>query len=79
MQIFFMNVHIELIVIRTEKVKDKLFCFGDFQECESNNIEIFNYILSIFNDNGYDLSDSIFISSGDMYGESSYNLQGDYF
>lgn len=77
-KIFFMNVRIELIVLRTDRVKDKLFCFGDFQECESTNIEIFNYVISIFNDNGYDLLDSIFISSGDMYGESFYNLQGDY-
>jgi predicted phosphodiesterase len=77
-EIEFMNVKIQLYVLYTDKIKDKLLCFGDFQECETSNKEIFNYCLNIFVENGYSIFDSIFISSGDMYGESYYNLKGEY-
>ena len=77
-EIYFMNVKLQLFVLKTNRVKDKLFCFGDIQESENNNKEIIKYVLEIFNDNGYDLSDLIFISSGDMYGESCYDSNGQY-
>lgn len=74
---YYLNVKFEICIIRTDFVKENLFCFGDFQESYENNNLIFNYAMNLIKDMGYE-QDFTFISTGDMYGESYHNILGKY-
>jgi Icc-related predicted phosphoesterase len=71
-KLYLNGVYFDICVIRTNLVNDKIFAFGDFQEISSTNCLIFDYAINNLKENNYDISDSIFLSSGDMYGESYY-------
>ncbi len=67
------QLYIDFCVLKTPLIRDKILCFGDFQEgCELNK-KIFDHIIYTISDNQYDLSDATIICTGDMYGESYVN------
>ena len=70
------GIQIEFIVLKTSLVKDKILCFGDFQEGHDLNKKIFEQFLYMINDYQYQIDDAISICTGDMYGESFIDKNG---
>jgi len=70
-ELFLCGVKFEVVVIKCDFIKDKIFTFGDFQEASYVNESIFEYCINILSDNGYNIKEFTSISCGDMYGESS--------
>jgi Icc-related predicted phosphoesterase len=71
------RVSFELCIISTKLINTfSILSFSDFQESHQLNKIIFDFAFERFNDLGYNISNTLSICCGDMYGESFYDANG---